>query len=69
MKSLKEKNMRKMIKHFIYIFSIGALLTATEGSVTLECPGELSEGQRVVWLQNGLEITEDIGKVNPRNKD
>ena len=46
-----------------------ALISVTFASVTLECPGELTSGQEVRWLQNGVEITEELGKVNPRNAD
>ncbi|CBY36790.1 unnamed protein product [Oikopleura dioica] len=55
--------MRKGFKSIIFFLSTISLNFA---SVTLECPGELTNGQEVKWLRNGVEITEEIGKVNPR---
>ena len=55
--------MRKGFKSIIFFLSIISLNFA---SVILECPGELTNGQEVKWLRNGVEITEEIGKVNPR---
>ena len=58
--------MRKFFKAFIVFL---ATISFTFASVTLECPGELTNGQEVRWLRNGVEITEEIGTVNSRQAD
>ena len=58
--------MRKVFKAFIVFL---ATISLTFASVTLECPGEQTNGQEVKWLRNGVEVTEDIGTVNSRQAD
>ena len=62
----KIRTMRKVFKTFIVFL---ATISLTFASVTLECPGELTNGQEVRWLRNGVEITKEIGTVNSRHAD
>jgi hypothetical protein len=59
-------SMRNILKTFIVFL---ATLSFTFASVTLECPGELTDVQEVRWLRNGVEITKEIGTVNSREAD